>query len=373
MKGGEASRRAVLRSVLAAGITSGLAATASGARSDDGRRRRDDSDGGKTAGVNTNERRREDSNGRRTAGERNDGGRRDGSDGSRAAGEDADFYGYYSTRGYYWWNTFTMTSGLEDGYTDSDIRPVGTGRGLPRDTRTAILFVHGWQNTFEHSVERFQWVQESIDDNQFVDAAVVGFSWPSNTDGHWYVGTDVARSNGPALAAAVADLRRRGIERIHLVAHSLGALVALSSLSSIYDDEGTYVDSLHLVSAAVRDESVSTDGEFGDDISSVRSEFDAASGRYRTFNYYYPNDDVLRFGFEAAEWSRAAGRVGCDGPTPTGYEDIEISPRSHYDSFRDKENGGQFHTIVGRMIGVDPDLSSADEDLGISDEIDFFG
>jgi len=339
-------RRTVLRSALALGGTTIGGTIGVGTAGADGRRRRRD-------GAGTDD-------------ERVDTSRRDGTDDERVetsprqAGETTSgFSGYYSTRGHFWWNTFLIQSGLEDGYSESDVDSVNVGSGLPTgDDKRAIIVVHGWQNTVAHSRERFGWVQEIVNDNRYIDPAVVGFSWPSDTDGHWYVGRNVAVANGPKLAAAIIDLRERGVEKVHLVGHSLGGLVALSALSPLHE-QGGYVDSLHLLTAAVEAGAVSTDGAYGADIEAVRAAAGTGTSAQRTFNYYDPGDSVLRYGFEAAQWARAVGRVGCQGPKPAGYEDVEVSADSHYDVLRSRADGGILGTVIGRMIRVDPEFSSA--------------
>ncbi|MGD8497538.1 MAG: alpha/beta hydrolase [Chromatiales bacterium] len=94
-----------------------------------------------------------------------------------------------------------------------------------------VLFVHGYNYGFERTCRRAAVLQRSLRDQ----ATLVVFSWPSNAVPTDYVPdqADVEWS-APLLADAIAELGARiGVERLQLVAHSLGTRGVVLALQQL--------------------------------------------------------------------------------------------------------------------------------------------
>ncbi len=130
-----------------------------------------------------------------------------------------------------------------------------------------VIFVHGWNVDENKANERLDRVKMSLEQNNYDNISLVGFSWGSDTE--WHAAEALAKWNGPRLADFIFDLmhgckQQPGNEemKIRVVGHSLGARVILSSLDTLnknpaWNDKNYTVASVHLLGAAVDDEEVS--------------------------------------------------------------------------------------------------------------------
>ncbi len=105
-----------------------------------------------------------------------------------------------------------------------------------------LLFVHGFNNTFEDVAPR---VGRFVDDIRF-DGVTVAFSWPAQGGAagvaYYLYDHQSANFSRDELASLIAQLTRQtGAGRIHIVAHSLGSWLTMESLRqlSIAGDERT--------------------------------------------------------------------------------------------------------------------------------------
>ena len=95
--------------------------------------------------------------------------------------------------------------------------------------KTALIFVHGFNTDFRNSVFR---TAQIVWDLQFRGAAVL-FSWPSRGEiADYFYDKDSALSSRAALLHIINDLNKAGFVDIHVVAHSLGDLIAVDALSN---------------------------------------------------------------------------------------------------------------------------------------------
>jgi pimeloyl-ACP methyl ester carboxylesterase len=123
-----------------------------------------------------------------------------------------------------------------------------------------VIFVHGWKIDENLAKERLDRVKLSLEKNNYT-YPLVGFSWNSNN--LWEAAKSTAKENGPKLAHFILNLKDRCQDtKVRLIAHSIGARVALSSLDSLHKNSiwnnGNYtLTSVHLLAAAVDDEEVS--------------------------------------------------------------------------------------------------------------------
>ncbi len=102
---------------------------------------------------------------------------------------------------------------------------------LPAGQRDAVVFVHGYNNTFAEGLYRL--VQLSHDLN--VGGVKLHYSWPSaGTERGYAYDRDSAAFARDGLQQLLEILAKSKAERVLLVAHSMGALVTVESLRQMY-------------------------------------------------------------------------------------------------------------------------------------------
>src|SRR6185436_720510 len=99
------------------------------------------------------------------------------------------------------------------------------------EARAAMLFVHGYNVSFEDAI--FRTAQLAVD-LKFPGAAMA-FSWPSYADPVKYTFDEQnAEVSIPALREVLEDLAARsGAKRVHIIAHSMGNRVLAGALRSM--------------------------------------------------------------------------------------------------------------------------------------------
>ena len=94
----------------------------------------------------------------------------------------------------------------------------------------AVVYVHGFNNTFADGVFRVAQLAHDLD----VPAVAVHYSWPSAAQPLNYAyDRDSTLFARDGLERLLVDLRAAGARRVTLVAHSMGALLALETLRQI--------------------------------------------------------------------------------------------------------------------------------------------
>lgn len=243
--------------------------------------------------------------------------------------------GEVSTRGHFEinWGDVELTDGHDETDFDTDGIP-GDDEGDPPDE--LAVMVHGFRNDESDARQTFGDTADGLRATDY-DSPVVGFSWDSDQSAlQWWSTTEIARRNGPKLAAFLDDFAgRNGGTTIRLVAHSLGAQVALSALATLRERDGTRPASLTLLGAAVEDQKVAVDGEFGPAV---------AEQGGRADNFWKSDDDVLA-GFGGVEFDGALGRYGAQGETPDNYEDHQVDYVNDHGSYY-LADGGCLHEVV---------------------------
>lgn len=228
------------------------------------------------------------------------------------------------------------------------------------------VFVHGiWveaksaagtfetaRNAFQHQISRAK-SRNFLDSN--ADHHLIGYSWDSDiapgnvrNGAGWLEANKIATLNGPKLGNFIREYKAiNSNTHIHLVAHSLGARVVFEALKYLdengfnHGNKGAIVDTVSLLGGAVRTSHV----ELGKYYSPIEK------AARRTYNYYYTNDQVLKWLFGIGEtlfspdepWvprilflkpsvaligfvvTNPIGLNGCDGAVPGNYVDDEIS------------------------------------------------
>ena len=115
-------------------------------------------------------------------------------------------------------------------------------------TRDAFLFVHGYNVSFDSAARR---TGQMAFDLHFAGAPIF-YSWPSYGHGDDYLKdeTNVAWT-APHLQRFLTLLARHsGVQRLHLIAHSMGNRAVIDALRSLTLDPSTSLHLTHLVLAA---------------------------------------------------------------------------------------------------------------------------
>jgi esterase/lipase superfamily enzyme len=122
-----------------------------------------------------------------------------------------------------------MVAADEEIYADEGAFNAALGRAIRSDpkNRQVVVFVHGFNNNYAEGVYRA--AQLTYDLN--VSSTLVHFSWPSLANPLGYIhDRDSALFSRDALTALLVDLDREGATEIVLVAHSLGAFIAMEAM-----------------------------------------------------------------------------------------------------------------------------------------------
>jgi hypothetical protein len=188
-----------------------------------------------------------------------------------------------STRNHFSRDTGELHSGqTPTGYLAStNIPGLQSGTTCPPEI---VIYIHGvWVgpgSIFEGSLERpdevFDRAKKSLAANDYTNP-IVGFSWDSDTEINadgigWLIAKLIAKENGPKLAQFIADYKNKcEATEVRLIAHSMGARVALSALESLYknqdwNNKNFKLKSVHLMGAAVDNEEVAKSPSYVIDI-----------------------------------------------------------------------------------------------------------
>jgi Alpha/beta hydrolase of unknown function (DUF900) len=182
---------------------------------------------------------------------------------------------------------------------------------------------------------------------------IIGFSWDSNTainPSGWNIAKFIAYQNGPKLAKFISDFKTNCPNvNIRIIAHSLGAKVVESALIALANDTNQIwmkdtvynIASVHLIGAAINDESTSKNTPFGNAIENTVNTF---------YNLYNSEDTALKGTYVNTENQNPLGLYGLKKgePFPANYTErdvkFEIPPlkmaNGIYQSFWDKEVSG---------------------------------
>lgn len=111
--------------------------------------------------------------------------------------------------------------------------------------KNALLFVHGYRNSFEDAARRTAQLAWDLPFSGFSGF----FSWPSSAKYSDYLSDEAkARSSFPALEEFLRRLLiETQLEHVHIIAHSMGTLVTTLSLNSLRRDSSiaTQLDKIH--------------------------------------------------------------------------------------------------------------------------------
>ncbi|HEX9857315.1 MAG TPA: alpha/beta fold hydrolase, partial [Paracoccaceae bacterium] len=103
-------------------------------------------------------------------------------------------------------------------------------RQEPRGARDAVIFVHGFNNTFSEGLYRIAQLSHDLE----IPGVAAHYSWPSAGNPLGYVhDRDSALFARDGLEVLLRDVSAAGAERIYLVAHSMGSALTMEALRQI--------------------------------------------------------------------------------------------------------------------------------------------
>jgi pimeloyl-ACP methyl ester carboxylesterase len=192
-----------------------------------------------------------------------------------------------------------------------------------------VVFIHGYWDSRESAIDKFNLVKKSLQSNDYTDS-VIGYSWPSMTFSwftveSWNRAETYAELSGEKLAQFILDFNAACENtEIRLISHSLGTRVILSSLEYLNNNHPALrVTSVHVLGAAVDDGIISTHSDIGNAIQEQADEF---------HNKFSPEDDILEGVY--FESDIALGENGADRNVlwPSTYDEENVSDELTWDS-----------------------------------------
>ncbi|KIC45809.1 hypothetical protein RA28_08975 [Ruegeria sp. ANG-S4] len=186
--------------------------------------------------------------------------------------------------------------------------------------KEVLIYVHGFNTSQKGMLDRMAKIEKGVRSKGF-KGAVVAFDWPSDGSVHAY---DKDRSDAKKVAPhLVGDgmlplLAMPSRPKVHIIAHSMGALVVLRAFSDFGDSAGSVgnwgADQVMFASADV-DSAWLEKGAWGGLVLKKRSK--------RFTNYYSTRDKVLALSGGLINGGRArAGHVGMPNLKTKGHWDI---------------------------------------------------
>jgi esterase/lipase superfamily enzyme len=103
-------------------------------------------------------------------------------------------------------------------------------RALPRGKRDAVIYIHGFNNTFAEGLYRIAQLTHDLD----MPGVTVHYSWPSAGTALGYVADrDSALFARDGLERLLDEVDEAGAERMLIVAHSMGSALTMEALRQI--------------------------------------------------------------------------------------------------------------------------------------------
>lgn len=238
-------------------------------------------------------------------------------------------------------------------HTTTDYDTTGDIPGLEVGSCTdeIVTYVHGFNNDVDDAIENFNLSKTSLGISSY-EYPLVGFSWDSDPGKlDWYDAEIIAELNGPKLGAFVKQFKDSCPDtKVRLIGHSLGARVILTAIQDLYDTNwNNKISSVHLLGAAVDNDVIGKDHDFGVAIENMVGEF------HNKFNI---EDDVLQYLYPEDEDKAALGE--------TGAEDWIVLPVNYYQEDVTQEVGDD-HSGYNRH-STDPDAIDPEGD-GVMDNV----
>jgi pimeloyl-ACP methyl ester carboxylesterase len=221
---------------------------------------------------------------------------------------------------------------LSGGCSGYEYKVIGGLPGLVAGTKAPtdlVVVIHGFNNNDRRARYKFDMASAALRANGY-DGALAGWSWDADTQRDplgttgYHSADDHAILNGRMLAQFAVDYKRACPNtRLHVLGYSMGARVALEALKALDDDprfarSSCRIDTVHLLGAAVDNEEVELDRQYGQAIQ------DRAG---RLFNYYSLEDNALAgfYGFKELDLSLGQGCIEHPQRAPANYVSVNAA------------------------------------------------
>lgn len=123
---------------------------------------------------------------------------------------------------------------------DADFRG-DLGKALAANGREAVIFVHGFNNTFTEGLYRIAQLHHDLE----IPGVALHYSWPSAAEPLGYVyDRDSIMFAREGLEELIREARAAGATRITLVAHSMGSFLSMEALRDIALRDGRIMPEL---------------------------------------------------------------------------------------------------------------------------------
>lgn len=131
-------------------------------------------------------------------------------------------------------STDFLTTGQRIYSADADFRS-DLNKALAANGREAIIFVHGFNNTFTEGLYRIAQLRHDLE----VPGVALHYSWPSAAEPLGYLyDRDSAMFARDGLEELIRETIAAGATRVTLVAHSMGSFLTMESLRDIAQTDG---------------------------------------------------------------------------------------------------------------------------------------
>jgi hypothetical protein len=190
------------------------------------------------------------------------------------------------------------------------------------------IYIHGYNRNQAEAGEEFNRIHASLNYDNY-SIPLIGFSWASNTD--WPQAQHNAKDSGIELAKFISEFKKPNKcpdTMIRIFAHSLGAMVVESTLTSLPNNtisnvsdtnNSKVVKSVHILGASIDNKLMVRDTPFGNAIERVVDKF---------YNLYSSQDDGLEFN-QFFEQHHPLGLVGLSEfpreDWPRNYNEINVT------------------------------------------------
>ncbi|QFT57737.1 hypothetical protein FIU94_02780 [Sulfitobacter sp. THAF37] len=199
------------------------------------------------------------------------------------------------------------------------------------DSREILLYVHGFNTSQSTMLQRQTALEQGLRRHGY-RGAVVGFDWPSDGNVLAYDSDrNDAKKVAPYLVTEVIGLFLNETPRftLHLLAHSMGAYLALRGFSGVGDAPGARKWGVDQVMFAAADVDVEwmRQGAWGSLVMDRRAR--------RLTNYYNADDAVLQLSGDFINGGRSrAGRKGL--PDLVAADQVDVDATRRYAAFPQK-------------------------------------
>ncbi len=227
-----------------------------------------------------------------------------------------------STRGFY-----DLSSGKALKKADYELYPKKFFDTLGRFPELTIM-IHGLRNNKKAALAKFQIAQKRLIQLGY-KYPVVGFSYDSNTKGVQYksceikatnVGRIIAQKNGANLAKFILDFKKQNQNTsIRLMGHSLGTEVIIHTLARLRNKKNI-VEAVYFFGSSIPANYVSQQN-FGSLLQNTVKQ--------KTFNYFSPHDEVLKYASESKIIQKPLGYLGAKGKMVPKYSQKQVRPKNH--------------------------------------------